>query len=90
VILGRDGYRALLALGEIAPEFEAKQLIFAERKDGKRPDAGHLRLVVPLDKRGGRTVREVVRIEITRRLPLNSPFEGQPKWSARMRYGRPS
>jgi hypothetical protein len=31
VILGRDGYRAVLALGEIAPEFGAKQVILAER-----------------------------------------------------------
>jgi hypothetical protein len=33
VILGRDGYRAVLALGEIAPEFEGKQVILAERMD---------------------------------------------------------
>jgi DMSO/TMAO reductase YedYZ molybdopterin-dependent catalytic subunit len=65
VILGRDGYRAVLALGEIAPEFEAKQVILAERMDGKPLDADHLRVVVPLDKRGGRSVREVARIEVT-------------------------
>ena len=35
VILGRDGYRAVLALGEIAPEFEGKQVILAERMDGQ-------------------------------------------------------
>ena len=65
MILGRDGYRAVLALGEIAPEFEAKQVILAERMDGTPLDADHLRMVVPLDKRGGRSVRDVVRIEIT-------------------------
>lgn len=65
MILGRDGYRAVLALGEIAPEFEAKQVILAERMDGKPLDADHLRVVVPLDKRGGRSVRDVARIEVT-------------------------
>jgi len=64
MVLGRDGYRAVLALGEIAPEFEAKQVILAARMDGKPLDADHLRIVVPLDKRGGRSVRDVTRIEV--------------------------
>jgi DMSO/TMAO reductase YedYZ molybdopterin-dependent catalytic subunit len=65
MILGRDGYHAVLALAEIAPEFEAKQVILAERMDRKPLDAEHLRVVVPLDKRGGRSVRDVTRIEVT-------------------------
>jgi len=65
IILGRDGYRAVLALGEIAPEFEAKQVILAERMDGSPLEVEHLRVVVPLDKRGGRSVRDVARIEVT-------------------------
>lgn len=64
MVLGRDGYRAMLAIGEIAPEFEAKQVILAERMVGKPLDADHLRIVVPLDKRGGRSVRDVTRIEV--------------------------
>jgi DMSO/TMAO reductase YedYZ molybdopterin-dependent catalytic subunit len=64
-VVGRDGYRAVLAVGEIAPEFEGKQIIVAERMDGKPLDAGHLRVVVPLDKRGGRSVRDIVRIEVS-------------------------
>jgi len=64
IITGRDGYRAVLAIGEISPEFEAKQVILAERMDGKSLDADHLRVVVPLDKRGGRSVRDVARIEV--------------------------
>jgi hypothetical protein len=39
VILGRDGYRAVLALGEIAPEFEGKHVILAERMDDQPLDA---------------------------------------------------
>ncbi len=65
VIIGTDGYRAVLALGEIAPEFEGKQVILAERMDGQPLGAGHLRIVVPLDKRGGRSVRDVAHIEVT-------------------------
>ena len=65
VILGRDGYRAVLALGEIAPEFEGKQVILAERMDDQPLDAEQLRIIVPLDKRGGRSVREVARIEVS-------------------------
>ena len=64
VITGRDGYRSVLAVGEIAPEFEGKQIILAEKMDGKPLDADHLRVVVPLDKRGGRSVRDVMRIEV--------------------------
>src|SRR3984893_16008759 len=51
VILGRDGYRTVLALGEIAPEFEGKQGLLAERMDDQPLDAEQLRIIVPLDKR---------------------------------------
>jgi hypothetical protein len=65
VIIGTDGYRAVLALAEISPEFEGKQVILAERMDRQLLGAGHLRIVVPLDKRGGRSVRDVAHIEVT-------------------------
>jgi len=64
VITGRDGYRAVLALAEIAPDFENKPVILADRMDGKPLGPEHLRVVVPLDKHGGRSVRDVVRIEV--------------------------
>jgi hypothetical protein len=69
VITGRDGYRAVLALAEIAPEFEGKQVLLAERMDDHDLGADHLRVVVPLDKRGGRSVRDVTRIEVTEPTP---------------------
>lgn len=65
IVTGRDGYRAVLAVAEIAPDFEGKQVILAERMDGHPLGEGHLRVVVPLDKRGGRSVRDVARIEVT-------------------------
>jgi hypothetical protein len=64
VIIGRDGYRAVLGLGELAPEFEGKAVILAEKMDGQPLGVDHLRVVVPLDKRGGRSVRDVARIEV--------------------------
>jgi molybdopterin-dependent oxidoreductase-like protein protein len=64
LVTGSDGYVALVGMGEIAPEFEGKQVILAISADGKPLDAGHLRLVVPADKRGGRSVRDVARIDI--------------------------
>jgi DMSO/TMAO reductase YedYZ molybdopterin-dependent catalytic subunit len=64
-IVGRDGYRAVLAVGEIAPEFEGKQVLLAERMDGHPLGPDHLRVVVPRDKRGGRSVRDVARIAVS-------------------------
>jgi hypothetical protein len=64
VITGHDGYRATLALGEIAPDFEGKSVLLADHMDGAALGAGHLRIVVPLDKHGGRSVRDVVSIEV--------------------------
>ena len=69
MIVGRDGYHALLAVGEIAPEFEAKQVILAERMDDEPLDPSHFRVVVPQDKRGGRSVRDVTRIVVTAPTP---------------------
>jgi hypothetical protein len=63
-VTGRDGYVAVLALAEIDPEFEGKQVIVAYRKDGQPMPGSELRLVVPGDRRGGRSVRDVVRIEL--------------------------
>jgi DMSO/TMAO reductase YedYZ molybdopterin-dependent catalytic subunit len=64
VIAGRDGYHAVLALAEIAPDFENKSVVLADRMDGKPLGSEHLRVVVPLDEHGGRSVRDVVRIQV--------------------------
>jgi len=64
LITGQDGYTAILALGEISPAFEGKQVILAERMDGQPLAEEHLRIVVPGDQRGGRSVRDVVRIAV--------------------------
>ena len=63
-VTGRDGYVAVLALAEIDPEFEGKRVILAYRRDGQPLPGDELRLVVPGDRRGGRSVRDVVKIEL--------------------------
>jgi hypothetical protein len=63
-VTGRDGYVAVLALAEIDPEFEGKQVLLAYRRDGQPLPGNELRLVVPNDHRGGRSVRDVVRIDL--------------------------
>lgn len=64
-VIGGDGYRAQLALGEIDPEFEGKPVIFALRRGDEPLDTGRgPRLIVPSDHRAGRSVRDVTRIEL--------------------------
>lgn len=64
VLTGSDGYAVVLALGEISPEFAGKQVIVAERQDGQPLGAGHLRLVVPDERRAGRSARDLARISV--------------------------
>jgi molybdate transport system substrate-binding protein len=63
-VTGADGYTAVIALAEISPQFGDRPIQLADHLNGTLlPDHG-LRLVVPGDKRGGRSVRDVVRIDI--------------------------
>jgi hypothetical protein len=59
---GEDGYTATLALGEISPEFGARPVQLATRRNGA--PLALPRLVVPGEKRGGRSVRDVARIDV--------------------------
>jgi DMSO/TMAO reductase YedYZ molybdopterin-dependent catalytic subunit len=62
-------------MGEIDPAFEGKQVLLAYEGDGK---AIPLRLVVPGDKRGGRAVKDVVRVETLTRRFASTPREARP------------
>jgi hypothetical protein len=64
LITGRDGYAVALALGEIDPHYEGKTVIVAYA--GGEPPASFdsLRLVVPGDAHGGRSVRDIESIEL--------------------------
>jgi hypothetical protein len=61
-LTGRDGYTAVLALGEIDPSFEGKPVIVAAQMDGQKLDQP--RLIVPGDQHGGRSVHDLVRITV--------------------------
>ena len=61
-VIGKDGYTATLALGEIDPEFEGKAVILATEGNGAALDQP--RLAIPGDKRLGRDVRDVVSINV--------------------------
>ncbi len=63
-VTGADGYTAVIALGEIAPPFADRPIQIADHMNGALLPDHALRLVVPGDKRGGRSVRDVVRIDI--------------------------
>jgi hypothetical protein len=66
VATGSDGYKAVLALGEVDPSFHPGDVIVAEAMDGKALDAhnGPFKLVVTEDKRPARAVRNLVSIEL--------------------------
>ena len=63
-VTGRDGHVAALALAEIDPDFVAKPVLLAGRIDGRPLPGSELRLALPGDRRGGRNVRDVVRIAL--------------------------
>lgn len=61
-----DGYRAVIALPEIDPDFTDKQVVLAYLQDGKPLDAkaGPYRIVIPDEKRMARWVRQVTTLKI--------------------------
>ena len=63
LVTAADGYGVLLSIGEINPDFANVGAILAIRKDGQPLEEG-VRLVVPGDKKGGRSVRHVTGIEV--------------------------
>jgi hypothetical protein len=65
VATGSDGYKAVLALAEVDPDFHPGEVLVADSMDGKPLDkAGPFRLVVSEDKRPARSVHNLVSIEV--------------------------
>lgn len=62
-IRGSDHYTAVIAMGELSPEFEGKQAVLALTEDGKA--LAMPRAVIPGDHRGGRGVHDVVALTVT-------------------------
>jgi hypothetical protein len=64
LITGRDGYAVALAIGEVDPHYEGKSVILAYAGGEPPASIAAPRLVVPGDKHGGRSVRDVASIEV--------------------------
>jgi hypothetical protein len=63
-VTGSDGYRVVVAWGEIDPGFEGKPVLVAIKQDGALLTAPGPRLVVPGDLRGGRYVFGIADIDL--------------------------
>ena len=61
-----DGYRAVIALPELDPDFTDKEILLAYSLDGKPLDdkVGPYRIVIPEEKRMARWVRQVTKLKI--------------------------
>ena len=61
-----DGYKVAFALAEVDPAFATREIILADKQDGKPLEAkeGPLRIVAPGDKRAARWVRQVTVLRI--------------------------
>ncbi|CAG2156429.1 molybdopterin-dependent oxidoreductase [Cupriavidus numazuensis] len=65
VATGSDGYRVIVALAEIAPDFGNQPDLVAYAIDGAPlTSGGFARLVVPNDRKGGRHVSNLVSLEV--------------------------
>ena len=62
----QDGYRVVFSLAELDPSFIDNQILLADTADGKplTGELGGLRLVVPKDKPGARSVRLLTTLEV--------------------------
>lgn len=65
-----DGYKAVFAIAEIAPEFTDRIILLADTRDGKPLDAkqGFWQIIVPGEKKHGRWVRQVEAVKIKKAL----------------------
>jgi hypothetical protein len=61
-----DGYSVVFALAEVDPAFAVRDIILADKRDGKPLDTkeGPFRIVAPGDKRLARWVRQVTDLKI--------------------------
>jgi hypothetical protein len=64
LITAANGYAVSVAVGEFDPNYGAKQVLLAYKAGTNLASFDHLKLVVPGDVRGGRSVRDVVSIEV--------------------------
>jgi hypothetical protein len=61
-----DGYKVVFALAELDPAFATREIILADKREGRPLDAkeGPFRIVAPGDKRPARWVRQVTALKV--------------------------
>ena len=61
-----DNYKVIFSIAELDAGFTDQIILLADRRDGKPLDAnaGPLQIVVPHEKRAGRWIRQVNRLEV--------------------------
>jgi hypothetical protein len=66
LVVAADGYKVLFALPELDPAFAAREIILADKRDGKSLDTkeGPFRIVAPGDKRPARWARQVIELRV--------------------------
>jgi hypothetical protein len=64
----KDGYAVLFSLGELDPDFGGTRVIVADKRDGNALFGyqGPVRLVLPADKAGARSVRMLEKLEVVK------------------------
>jgi len=64
----KDGYAVVFGLGELDPDLGGTQVIVADKRDGKPlfEYQGPVRLVIPADKEGARSVRMLEKLEVVK------------------------
>ena len=65
VATGSDGYRAIVSLGEISPDFGNKPAVVAYEQNGAAlTNSGALRLVIPKENKQGRLISNLIEIQV--------------------------
>ena len=64
----KDGYAVAFSLGELDPDLGGTRVIVANKRDGKPlfEYQGPVRLVIPADKEGARSVRMLEKLEVVK------------------------
>jgi DMSO/TMAO reductase YedYZ molybdopterin-dependent catalytic subunit len=62
----KDGYQVVFAMGELDPGLGGAKILVADKRDGKAlfEYQGPIRLVVPADKEGARSVRMLDKLQV--------------------------
>jgi hypothetical protein len=68
LVSASDNYAVAFALAEVDPAFAAREIILADKRDGKPLDAreGPFRVIAPGDKRPARWIRQVTEMKVVR------------------------